>query len=112
MLLRNGGARVALLAFVQAIWISGPDFLEVVVYGMACFLAGLVFSVVGQFARMRCLFTRNAKGMRKRNGLNSPTPQAIRAVRGATEYSPLSTRIAPTTKGCPRARPLAEGSAA
>jgi hypothetical protein len=52
MLLLNGGACVALLAFVQAIWERRPPgFLHVVVYGMAFFLLGLVFSVVGQYAR-------------------------------------------------------------
>jgi hypothetical protein len=52
MLLLNGGACVALLAFVQAIWERRPPgFLHVVVYGIAFFLLGLVFSVVGQYAR-------------------------------------------------------------
>jgi hypothetical protein len=52
MLLLNGGACVALLAFLQAIWESRPPgFVHLLVYGMACFLLGLVFTVVGQFAR-------------------------------------------------------------
>jgi hypothetical protein len=52
MLLLNGGACVALLAFIQAIWERRPPgFLHVVVYGMAFFLLGLVFSVVSQYAR-------------------------------------------------------------
>jgi hypothetical protein len=68
MLLLNGGACVALLAFLQAIWESRPpDFVHLLVYGMACFLLGLVFTVVGQFARYE--ISRHMQLGRARKGL-------------------------------------------
>jgi hypothetical protein len=54
MLLLNGGACVALLAFLQAIWDkANPSFVRTVVFSMAFFLSGLVFSAVSQFARYK-----------------------------------------------------------
>jgi hypothetical protein len=71
MLLLNGGACVALLAFVQAIWEKRPPgFLHVVVYSMAFFLAGLVCSSVSQYARylvsLHTQFRRERKAERWR----------------------------------------------
>jgi hypothetical protein len=66
MLLLNGGACVALLAFVQAIWEKRPPgFLHVVVYGMAFFLAGLVCSAVSQYARYLVSLHRHFRRDRK-----------------------------------------------
>jgi hypothetical protein len=68
MLLLNGGACIALLAFLQAIWESRPpDFVHLLVYSMACFLLGLVFTVVGQFARYE--ISRHMQFGRARKGL-------------------------------------------
>jgi hypothetical protein len=71
MLLLNGGACLALLAFVQAIWERRPpNFLHVIVYGMAFFLAGLVFIAVSQYARyevsLHSQFRRDQKAKRWR----------------------------------------------
>jgi hypothetical protein len=52
MLLLNGGGCLALLALLQAIWGDiSPSFVRIVVFSMALFLAGLVFSAVSQFTR-------------------------------------------------------------
>jgi hypothetical protein len=54
MLLLNGGACVALLAFLQAIWGNvSPSFVRTLVVCMAFLLTGLVFSALGQFARYK-----------------------------------------------------------
>ena len=52
MLLLNGGGCVALLAFLQAIWNSASrGVMHGILFGMALFIAGLTFTVAGQYLR-------------------------------------------------------------
>jgi hypothetical protein len=69
MLLLNGGACVALLAFLQAIWDkTTTDFVRMVIFGMAPLLLGLVSTAVSQYARykisLHLQYKRRKKGRR------------------------------------------------
>ena len=51
LLILNGGAAIALLAFLQAVWQNAPDFAFWVVCGMIPLVIGAAFAVAMHFIR-------------------------------------------------------------